>query len=894
MSHRGWPHLRMTFLCLCVPAILWPGSTGSIAVAQEDAGAVAAPLPAPAVDAASAASARARRHLGKSAIQLAPPAVEGALLSGIDYALRVPTGYAGSGRLQYSVVTGPEGMTIDADAGLLLWTPPISAEGSTIDARVRATDGASTGEVVFAMRVAAPQPVAASLAGSVLTVTQPGSLQGLAVSLPAGTTLPPAQVAVAQVAPADAPPLPAGAIRLSDYFRATPLRSPAGALTITLPPVSLPPGRRADELRLFVYADLAADAGAAGVDEALAWVPTWLGLDVLPGGRVTVKLHGLGDLCFVGVEPAAAPAPMPFHAADRLRAGTFSVSYACSPFVRSDGLPAAGVQVCGITGDVTMNVVVKNFSKAKTTPATSLNELLDWLVAGRASFADLGMSADDSIEVVVETMPESSWLGFVTSKNREDYRVLHLTAASVKKPMLQATAVHEYFHHAQSRTKVVDRVNVLGRAESTWLVEGTAVWFEDEVFDTLDSYRDTITQPLAQVAGAGVAAAPRDGELANWPYARFAFFKMVQDSCTGFSLPQILNSGEGDASGLAGFKSAVESAPWACDFGSGFGGANRSSLAGAMLAYTYATVHRNDVSRLDANEPAFGFEGIRDDQKLTPSDACASFASCPATASKSVWVEPAGAVPLLVSDVPSLSPGQGALVELSCAGETWVWLGDASKQDALADGAWSKVASKWTHVYATGGSAPSLLAVLVNPSASQRRSCTLRAALGGPPVGFEGTRDGVKAWFEGPMFVVGSSGTVTGPIGTTVSEGQPEPWNADNGLRFVISVPNVPGRIVISGSFVASPYRFSERIEYPDGSAYEWKLSKPQAAGDHGCSLSGVDFFIPEEVTWDTSRQCESIWEYTYGEYDKDGIRLKGGSGEGVFGVVTFDIVRQQ
>jgi hypothetical protein len=902
MLHRGQPPLRTAFFYACTVASLWLGATGSRAWSQEGTGADAETLPAfaSAVDAASAMAGRARRHLGKSAIQLSPPVVEGALLSQVAYVLPVPTGYAGTGLLQYSMVTAPAGMTIDAEAGLVRWTPPAPAEGTQVDVRVRATDGTATGEVAFTLRVAAPQPMTTSLAGSLLSVTQPGSLQGLTLAFPAQTTPPPAQVAVATVAPGDAPPIPAGVTRISDFFRATPLQGESGLITITLPVASLPPGRRAEDVRLFVYSDVAADAGAEGVIEQLTWVPTWLGFDVLPGGKVAVRLQGLGDLSFVGVEALAQPTPAAAAspAVGTLRVGAASASYACSPFVPSDGLPSTGIEVCGITGDVTMNVVVKHFSKLKTTPATTRNELLGWLVAGRASFTALGLSADDSLEVVVEKMPEANVLGFVTMRNLENRGTLHLSAARLSKPLMQAAAVHEYFHHAQSRTSVAGKTNVVDfPPDGLWLTEGTAMWFQDEVFDSLDSYRDIEREPLAQIALKGVAAVPREGIRGTRSYTRFAFFKMVSSSCPGFALPEILNFDTSDYSrGLANLKAAVESAPWACDFGSGFGYSNRATLASALLSYTYATVKRDDLSFLDANEPYFGFEGIGEEQKLAPSAGCPSFATCPAGAMRSSNAVPGAATAYQVLGGASLGPGQGAILEVkSVAGrEVWVWVGEADKAGGLADGTWAKTTSSWTHVYATGGSAPALDVIVVNPTSSGVLDYQIRAAIGGATVSFEGSLVDAPTFFEGPLFTISASGTVTGPLGTTVEEPAPEAWYADHGLRFSASVPNLPARIVISGEFDAQPDKPSGRYDYEDGSYYEWSLSNRRFAGDAGCG-PGPDFtfVISEEVTWDTNRNCDVLWEYDYGWYDKDGKRTRGGSGEGAFGVLMVDIVRQ-
>ena len=99
---------------------------------------------------------------------------------------------------------------------------------------------------------------------------------------------------VSHIAAADAPALPLGFERVSEFFRVSPLHSPADPVTLTLPSTIVPPGRAAENLRLLVHT-----SSITGAEGSLSWLVSSAGLDVLPNGSITFALGALGDLsCF--------------------------------------------------------------------------------------------------------------------------------------------------------------------------------------------------------------------------------------------------------------------------------------------------------------------------------------------------------------------------------------------------------------------------------------------------------------------------------------------------------------------------------------------------------------------------------------------------------------------
>jgi hypothetical protein len=716
----------------------------------------AASLPAIAqVTTAGAVSPQPHRNLPAAPILLVPPDTSVVLLSLVPAAIHLQYRYSGAGQLAFSLLAGPADMTVEPDTGVVRWTPAATAEGTNVTARVSATDGTSTAEVSFRLWVALQRTLATTVAGQTLTVTEAGSLQGLAITLPAGASLAPAQVKVSTIWAAQAPPFPDGVAKLSEFFRVTPVDGGAGLLTLALPTAALPAGRRPEEVRLFVYTDAAANAGPAGEIEGYEWVRVSCGLDVLPSGGVTIRLQGLGDLAFIGLDaaPAAGAAQLPVGpAVGGLRVGATAVSIVCTPFAFANGLPAVDTEVCGLTGDVTMNVIIRQRSQLKANPPATREELLGWLVAGRKAFTGLGLAAGPSFEVVVETMPDPTWLGFVSTGKLENRRVLHITNAAKDKRLIQGTAVHEYFHHAQSRSTAAGKTNLIDtNHRGDWLVEGTARWFEDEVFDGLNTYAALERTPFSRILKDGVAALP---DVVNHPdtrpYTRWAFWKMVSLRCSGFSIPDLLNvDAAADPKGIVNFKEKVESARWQCDFGAGFGDANRATLASALLYYSYATEKEDDLSLLDANEPFTAF--ARPGSRITPTTGCTSWDVCPAGSIATTWVNPAGVDTYRVNAVSGLAPGQSVTISVESvpAGrELWVWAGDNEKPGGLETGSWYRKTSAITHTYADGTRAPETMLFVVNPDPTHEVIYRIRASV----------TSTLLIWSVAPILAPGSPG----------------------------------------------------------------------------------------------------------------------------------------
>lgn len=781
-------------------------------------------------------------------LALFAPSLAGPLLSGVPATLVVGARKASDAPLTFTLVSGPAGAAIGASSGVITWTPPVSAEGTTVGMHVSATDGTTAADVTFSIPVASSTPATTTLSGSTLTVTQSGTLQGLSVTFPSQLSPAPGQVHVSSVPADQVPPIPDGVTRVSDFFRLTPVEAQGDdPITLSIPAKLVPSGVSPFDMKLFVYTDQITDS------DGPAWVPTEYQLDVLPGGSVTINVFGLGELSFIGYWSSAAGLTVAAESASalptRLDFGEHSVSISCSPRVSTWGTTDPHGQVCDVTGDTSMTVTVRHFDPNPWVPAATVTELIGWIAAGRLKFSSYGMNSLPVFKVVVEPMPHPTWLGFVTTEHNERRRVLHLSSAANKKDAMQGTAVHEYFHHAQGETRIAGHSNAIADmgTETKWLYEGTARWFEDEVYDTLDTYKLKEANPLYPILLVGLnafdtsanPAPPHDPKTRS--YSRFGFFKMISNHCSDFSLPGAFNVVDpvADPTAVATLATGLASPSWNCNFGLGFGSSNSASLASALLYYLYATQLQNDISLLDPNETEYFFAAPTDalvsaDDTAGPPPAAASFGP--------YWFRPASGGVMLIRSISGLDPSKAAVLEADIARPpVWVWVGDYAQHKTLDAGEWWNTTGTWRYVYGQNGQAPLLFVAMVNPSTTERASVTLRARIR-PSVSCGGTyRDelnfviGDLTQGSYPIWTAASKGMVTSPQSLTVKT----TWNGASSSTGTCT-ENVSGHggtppyaITVSGSLQAAPDQMSGSAKNTFGVTLAWTYSNPRLQVDY-------------------------------------------------------------
>jgi hypothetical protein len=86
---------------------------------------------------------------------------------------------------------------------------------------------------------------------------------------------------------------------------------------------------------------------------------------------------------------------------------------------------------------------------------------------------------------------------------------------------LRVTAAHEYFHAVQYAYDV---------AEDKWLMEGSAVWIEDVVYDEINDYLQYVDVSQMDLPGIPLDfSSTADTPLAQTKYGAFLFFRFLQD-----------------------------------------------------------------------------------------------------------------------------------------------------------------------------------------------------------------------------------------------------------------------------------------------------------------------------------------------------------------------------
>lgn len=797
----------------------------------------------------------AARIVPTGPLALFAPTLAGLLLSGVPATIVIPARNVSGAPLTFSLVQGPSGATLDTSSGVMTWTPPASAEGTSVPIHVSATDGTATADVTFSLSVASSTPATSTLSGSTLTVTQGGTLQGVSLTFPSQVSPAPGLVTISTVPDGQIPPIPDGIVRVSDFFRVTPTNAQGtDPITVSIPAKLVPSTVKPYNMRLFTYTDRTDGDGGP------AWVPTAYRLNVLQDGTVTIRLFALGELSFFGYWASAATASGAAEERSiwsppvRLDFGQESATVSCQPWLAGLDRGVPGSYICSVTGDVSMTVTVRSFDPNPWIPAATGDQLVGWLVAAKLKFATYGMTSAPDFEVILEPMPKPTWLGFVDGD--ENRRVLHLTNAVEPRDFLQGTAVHEYFHHSQGETRVSGKASAiidLGE-DAKWLYEGTARWFEDEVFDSLDTYKVKEPGPLGAILSRGLNAfdtsdnvnPPRDALTRS--YSRFGFFKMVSSHCPGLDLVQAFNvDGATDPTGIVGFASGLASAGWGCNFDLGFGSANKASLASALLSYLFATQKADDISLLDSNESGHFFKppGIT----LTPADVGAG--PLPPSAGGVPWrLRPAAATAVLVNPVAVADPTKQVALEADIGSPpVWVWVGDTTQIGSLAGGTWWNTAGTKRYVYGLGGSAPGLFVAIVNPSTAATAPVTLRTSIR-PPVSCTGSyRDSLWAGdaVQGsyPVWTATSQGAVSSPRGLNVTSS----WSVSNDIG-TCSV-NVSGNggtppynVTLSGSLQAAPDQMSGSVKVNFGQTLTWTYSNPRLVVDYpsGAAAAGSAF----------------------------------------------------
>ena len=527
-------------------------------------------------------------------------------------------------RLKYNLLDVPDGMINEKNnqySPCLEWKAPISESGTTHAITIEVTDGAEIQEEIsFDIHVANTVLLQSKIHGNSVTIIDPNTnLKGLTVT-PKESGINLEDIKFRKVV--NPYLLSDNGIRISDIFIAEKLI--LGELTITIPKLNRIDLTREHGIGLYGLMEHHGEIFYAPLDSSI--------VDLSKNLIIKLDTHGIGfGEAFLGLTKREG-SPTQLKKNKQLKMFKINPSrVVCTPTQESDGSLNYELQYCNSLDNRDINITVKYFGTTATAThwsGVTIEEMVAWILDAQEGFINLSLAYKNKFMIKVEntfnTFAGGEALGFVSVRNNENYNTLHLYDGNRSKEEMKAVSVHEYYHHAQAKTIDRDKINgmysSLGTYEGQWFSEGTARWFEDYLYDDLNSYftENTLHQILEVGLSSRVEAGSSVGIGAKRPYQRFAFFKLLKEKCTNFdAVFSHFQVFEGDNIGVENLKSYLSVG--GCNFGSHLnenGIDKRSTLASALSYYQYATVLEKDMKLLDSTETSNSSKFILKDDKV--------------------------------------------------------------------------------------------------------------------------------------------------------------------------------------------------------------------------------------------------------------------------------------
>lgn len=679
-------------------------------------------------------------------LTISEPNIQGSFVSGIESTIEQNIVYTGSKQLSFSLLESPSGMEIDLSTGFMTWLPEPADQGLEHTVTVAVNDSHIFKEVTFTLQVATPTEVNTVVSEDRLEVKDNStSLDGLVLSSAVGNESTgyrlnsSAPSIIQTIDTNNIPALPTNVTAGSDAFVInTPILNKT---LIEFPIRNIPVNHTLRDIELFRLSTADNRSGSF-------WSPVFANFSF--GGTesnrtVRIELDELHGLYFFGFQ-------QPFFNHNSQEESSNNVAYlsrspnrqttpsstlstiSCAP---KNVLPEDTngeeyrLQLCKDSEHPSIEITVKNYGLSDNATQwgnVKIEDMASWLIESQSDLDTLGLSYDDKFNVALfNEQPDINnfiTLGYVTTRGGDNRKTLFLNNfAGINETHAKTTAVHEYFHHAQSRSGIEGQEKLIDQGRSgIWLIEGTARWFEDRVYDNLNSYTGTGNSRFLE---KGLASSQGNIE----PYQRFTYFKLLESKCSNFNSSYInfINIGTQESkNGLASFVNELTNAD--CDFGAQFGTDKTASLASSLAYYSYASMFEKKLSLMDSNESdTFRFElpSYQFDKPWYPT--MAEWLTHPSTERHTLngisLIPSAGAfsfiVPSILGDLP-----EGKVAELLIESNREVLASITSSDNSFVgtnnigshQHSWFSSQAQSSYVYMSGNKVPELFITLVNPS----------------------------------------------------------------------------------------------------------------------------------------------------------------------------------
>lgn len=515
----------------------------------------------------------------------------------------------------FELIEGPQALSLDARSGEISWLP-LDQHVGTHTVSVRVSDSGRESVTQFALDIVATEPLTLTARGDSWQITDEDFLLPQVVLSPSvhGGDEAPKPVLALEATPWEPlATLPEDVTALTPAFRLITLPEDETHWQLQVPGSALPPEMPGYELRVLqLWQDRLHSADFRWIDVTEGLRPD------ARGGVVVAPLPKNAILLLVRQQTPAA--------LQSARSGNNNPNAQCQNKMYGD-IKLTGQWVCHSEG---LQIEIADLHKAQWAFGPNADMLSQWVLDAEKAVSKLGLSFGSSVKLLIYPMKEDL-LGFWSGGE-----TVYINPQKVPEALVRATVVHELFHLAQGR-----RWPTWSSVDS-WLVEGSARWFEDKVYDDENIYAEeegrfyNYIQPGLITAGYGAAA--------QRPYQRFTFFKLLENRCNGVA----------EMFAPLASLSYAEVAKWLpnlqCQLGFSLPGVGNQGYAEALLFLYHALGTRRSLRDLDPNEPNWNplwFHSNNQSVKLA-----------------NPWqgsLNPGGGAQLLLTDLPTQGHGELAL-----------------------------------------------------------------------------------------------------------------------------------------------------------------------------------------------------------------------------------------
>ena len=539
-----------------------------------------------------------------------------------EFNMSIPVSMAYVGDHEHNITvtldTAPNGMTLDAKNGRVLWNPPVSMEGQDVTVGITVSDTQIEKTLTFDLHVAQPTLLATSVVNDKLVITDNNaSLRGLRIEALDGAVL--TDYRLYTLSPADTPAFSQGE---SVVCEALLIKGNIGKkVKVTLPLQGLV---ATDELLSFHTKSYFGAGNWRRVDYDYNFTGT---LDQPVYELNTSSLFGV--MAFTKEDDKTQNMVFKQKKVINYKALQKSTdTIHCTPQTWSFlNLTDYDNQICTFDDKPDFRLQIFNYTDAEISNSISVKDVASWVIKAQDKLTELSMPHRNysalSFEEIDETYGHTKTTDtpgsyFVNYPQIGNYLISFIQNKLSIPKEVKITIYHEYFH--QSQAAIIN--STIDNSKTGWMIEASAFWFSDYVDDnSAYAYNDILTDipsdrrifkdgimrssDIASASGQGLGQGGIIHKAGyNELYNRSLFLEMIENHCINFInyIPYLFENSTTDITSLQHLSNVVNSSN--CDFGSSpTGQGNESRIETAILYYQYISDIKQSDNLINSNIP---------------------------------------------------------------------------------------------------------------------------------------------------------------------------------------------------------------------------------------------------------------------------------------------------